>query len=171
MIRFDDDQSVLLCRDADTKTAPWQDGRRFRRRDLFAARHDMKKQNSPAVPRLSKWVSRFLKPRWQNRARHCDTSFGTGALAFVARLFPFDRVPPATCPRGFQVTRLTTIVTITALAAGLAGCASSPLRPAQIVQTAPPGGAPARPPSAPQDPAQCIHDEGYGRWTDCGSEM
>jgi hypothetical protein len=39
MIRFDDDQSTLLCRDADTKTAPLQHGRRRRRRDLFAARH------------------------------------------------------------------------------------------------------------------------------------
>jgi hypothetical protein len=70
-------------------------------------------------------------------------------------------------PRGLQVTRL---ITIMVLAAGLAGCVSSPIRPAQIVQMAPPGGVPARPPSAPQDPAQCIHDEGYGRWTDCGSE-
>jgi hypothetical protein len=68
---------------------------------------------------------------------------------------------------GFQVTRL---IAILALAAGLAGCVSSPLTPATIVQMAPPGGVPARPPSAPQDPGKCIHDEGYGRWTDCGSE-
>jgi hypothetical protein len=57
------------------------------------------------------------------------------------------------------------------LATGLAGCVSSPLKPATIVQTAPPGSVPARPPSAPQNPMQCIHDEGYGRWTDCGTEM
>ena len=58
-----------------------------------------------------------------------------------------------------------------ALAIGLAGCVTTPLMPATIVQTAPEGGYPARPPSAPQDPGKCIHGEGYGRWTDCGSEM
>jgi hypothetical protein len=57
------------------------------------------------------------------------------------------------------------------LALALAGCVTSPLKPAAIVQTAPEGSVPARPPSAPQDPGKCIHDEGYGRWTDCGSEM
>jgi hypothetical protein len=36
---------------------------------------------------------------------------------------------------------------------------------------APEGSVPARPSTAPQDPGKCIHDEGYGRWTDCGSEM
>jgi hypothetical protein len=60
---------------------------------------------------------------------------------------------------------------VLALAIGLAGCVTSPLKPATIVQTAPPGSLPARPPSAPQNPMQCIHDEGYGRWTDCGTEM
>jgi hypothetical protein len=57
------------------------------------------------------------------------------------------------------------------LAIGLAGCVTSPLRPATVVQMAPAGSQPARPPSAPQNPMQCIHDEGYGRWTDCGNEM
>jgi len=56
-------------------------------------------------------------------------------------------------------------------AAVLSGCVTSPLTPATIVQMAPAGRSPARPPSAPQDPGKCIHDEGYGRWTDCGSEM
>jgi hypothetical protein len=55
-------------------------------------------------------------------------------------------------------------------AATLAGCVSSPLSPAPSVAVAPNGGVPARPASAPQDPGKCIHDEGYGRWTDCGSE-
>ena len=64
------------------------------------------------------------------------------------------------------------LIAVMALAASLAGCVTSPLAPAAIVQSAPAaGGYPARPPSAPQDPGKCIHDEGYGRWTDCGSEM
>jgi len=66
---------------------------------------------------------------------------------------------------------VTKLIAIMALGASLAGCVSSPLTPAPIVQMAPPGGVPARPASAPQDPGKCIHDEGYGRWTDCGSEV
>jgi hypothetical protein len=67
------------------------------------------------------------------------------------------------------VTRLIAILT---LAAGLAGCVSAPLAPAPVVRMAPAaGGVPPRPASAPQDPGKCIHDEGYGRWTDCGSEI
>src|SRR5258708_28320052 len=88
--------------------------------------------------------------------------------AFVARPLPSDKLSTITSSRGRQVTRL---IAIMALAAGLAGCVSSPLTPAPIVQMAPPGGVPARPASAPQDRGKCIHDEGYGRWTDCGSEI
>jgi hypothetical protein len=57
------------------------------------------------------------------------------------------------------------------LTIALAGCVTAPLKPATIVQMAPEGSLPPRPASAPQDPTKCIHDEGYGRWTDCGSEM
>jgi hypothetical protein len=60
---------------------------------------------------------------------------------------------------------------ICVFAAALSGCVTSPLTPGTIVQVAPTQGVPARPASAPQNPGQCIHDEGYGRWTDCGSEM
>jgi hypothetical protein len=65
---------------------------------------------------------------------------------------------------------VTRLIAVFVLACGLSGCAGSGIQPAQIVQMAPAGGVPARPPSAPQDPGKCIHDEGYGRWTDCGSE-
>jgi ABC-type uncharacterized transport system auxiliary subunit len=79
------------------------------------------------------------------------------------------RFAPLDCLRDAQVTRL---IAILALTAALAGCVTSPLTPATIVQSAPAaGGYPARPASAPQSQMQCIHDEGYGRWTDCGSEM
>jgi hypothetical protein len=66
-----------------------------------------------------------------------------------------------------QVIRL---IAIFALAASLEGCSASAFHAAPVVQMAPAGGVPARPASAPQDPGKCIHDEGYGRWTDCGSE-
>ena len=67
------------------------------------------------------------------------------------------------------MTRLTIMFVF---AAALSGCVTtSPLTQATIVQMALTGSSPARPLSAPQNPAQCIHDEGYSRWTDCGSEM
>jgi hypothetical protein len=66
---------------------------------------------------------------------------------------------------------VTKAIMICVCAAALSGCVTSPLTPGTIVQVAPAQGVPPRPASAPQNPAQCIHDEGYGRWTDCGSEM
>jgi hypothetical protein len=63
------------------------------------------------------------------------------------------------------------LIAIAVLGASLAGCVTSPLTPAPIFRMSSPGGVPARPASEPQDPGKCIHDEGYSRWTDCGSEM
>jgi hypothetical protein len=68
------------------------------------------------------------------------------------------------------VIRLIAIVT---LSAGLAGCVTSGSSQTSAGWTdkSLAGGHVNMPPSAPRNPNACIHDEGYGRWTDCGSEM
>lgn len=58
------------------------------------------------------------------------------------------------------------------LCASLAGCmtagaSSSDAQPDRSLAA----GHANMPPSAPRNPNACIHDEGYGRWTDCGAEM
>jgi hypothetical protein len=65
------------------------------------------------------------------------------------------------------------LIAIAALAATLGGCVTSPLaqKPAAQTDTSLAAGHVGMPPSAPRNPNHCIHDEGYGRWTDCGSEM
>src|SRR5437879_7358274 len=114
---------------------------------------------------MSAWRPRATI-RFDDDHRHGSRAISERALRDQSRLGS----QPATCScsRGPHVTKL---IAIMALGASLAGCVSSPLTPAPIVQMAPPGGVPARPASAPQDPGKCIHDEGYGRWTDCGSEV
>ncbi len=67
---------------------------------------------------------------------------------------------------------MTRLIAIGVLSLTLSGCVTSPLTPAPIVQTTSSSALrPPRPATAPQSETQCIHDEGYGRWTDCGSEM
>jgi hypothetical protein len=72
--------------------------------------------------------------------------------------------------RETNVIRLISIVT---LSASLAGCvtAGSSQTSARWTDSPPAGGHRNMPPSAPRNPNACIHDEGYGRWTDCGAEM
>jgi hypothetical protein len=57
-------------------------------------------------------------------------------------------------------------IAIFALAAALSGCAASPFaqRPASNVA---PAAAPW--PNIPQSQYECVTDEGYGRWTPCGT--
>ena len=63
------------------------------------------------------------------------------------------------------------LIAIAALVAGLAGCVTTAPSPSATVEPSPAAGHVGMPPSAPRNPNACIHDEGYGRWTDCGSEM
>src|SRR4051812_43658249 len=111
-------------------------------------------------PPSTKWC--FCRRRKSNAhnvaVRDCDCGGDCAATAICLGCLDL---------KGGHVGRLIVL----AMAFALAGCVSSPLKPAAIVQTAPQGAVPARPLSAPQDPGKCIHDEGYGRWTDCGSEM
>lgn len=66
------------------------------------------------------------------------------------------------------------LIAIAALCGGLAGCvtsASTSVPRSPTTDSSLTAGHANMPPSAPRNPNACIHDEGYGRWTDCGAEM
>jgi len=63
------------------------------------------------------------------------------------------------------------LMTVALLCASLAACVTSASAPTLTgSDPALAAGHANMPPSAPRNPNGCIHDEGYGRWTDCGSE-
>lgn len=62
------------------------------------------------------------------------------------------------------------LLAIATLSASLAGCVTAG-SPARWTDSPLAAGHVNMPPSAPRNTNACIHDEGYGRWTDCGAEM
>ena len=58
------------------------------------------------------------------------------------------------------------LIAISALALGVAACSSSPFT--QAAQVAPTS-SPYAQPNIPQSQYECVTDEGYGRFTPCGT--
>ncbi len=65
---------------------------------------------------------------------------------------------------------MTRLIAVFAMAAGLAACSSSPFTQRPAAQVAPASTtSPYAQPGIPQSQYECVTDEGYGRFTPCGT--